>query len=347
MTTIPKLELLDFAFNIFVSAGVDQKLARPWAEVLVWANLRGTDSHGVMRIPRYVGLIEQGAINGDPDMHLAREVGAVAVLEADGAPGGPAMERAMDEAISRAQVHGIGWCSARNTTHAGAVGYFALKAARAGMAGVVMTASGQPLMAYHGARVSGLSTNPLAISIPAGERAPPLLDMSTSSVAFGKLLTAREQDKEIPLGWGIGRDGNGTTNPHEVETLVPLGGPKGSGLSFMIECLSSLAVGNPLIAGTLNGEKASGRFNGVALAVNLAALGDSDQLAVDIENLGTTLTGLPLANGVEELFLPGERGNQTKSIREQEGIPLANETWQRLVEVAQELNVSVPKGYSE
>src|SRR5215469_18453766 len=145
---LAKPDLTTFAAAIFAAAGVEPQMAARWAEAVVWANLRGVDSHGVIRIPRYVDLLKKGSTNPRPQMRLERSAGAVAVLDADRAPGAIGMARAMDEAIARArQVH-VGWCAAKNITHAGAVGYFALQAANAGMAGIVMSASG-PMMAYH------------------------------------------------------------------------------------------------------------------------------------------------------------------------------------------------------
>lgn len=341
---VAKDDLLAFAVQIFAAAGVEQSIARPWAEVLVWADLRGTGSHGVMRIPRYLEWLDQGAINRSPRPYIETDAGAIAVLEADRSPAAPAMLRAMDEAIARARVHNLGWCSARNISHPGAVGYFALRAAEQGMAAIVMTASGQPLMAYHGARVAGVSTNPLAIAFPAQALEPLLLDISTSAIAFGKLLQARSRNAEIPPGWGIDKDGKETTDPQKVETLVPLGGPKGSGLSLMIECLSSIMVGNPLIAGGLSGRKRDGgpTFNGIAMAVNLAAFGDQHQIDVDLEELAALLTSLPRAEGVDEILVPGQRGNATLSERERSGIPLAKGTWNHLVETAEKLGVRIP-----
>src|SRR5262245_58605585 len=168
---IAKSDLKSFAAALLAAAGLARPLAQDCARVLVWANLRGVDSHGVLRIPRYIELIGKKSINPDPQMRVERRSGAIAVLEADRAPGAVAMMRAMDEAIGRAREVHVGWCAARNITHAGAVGYYALQAALAGMAGIVMTASG-PMMAYHGARAPGVSTNPLAIAIPAKKRRP-------------------------------------------------------------------------------------------------------------------------------------------------------------------------------
>jgi ureidoglycolate dehydrogenase (NAD+) len=340
---IPKAALEPFAAAIFAAAGVAPDLAQSWADVLVWANLRGTDSHGVMRIPRYVDLLKKNAINPAPDMRIVRRSGAIAVLDADRAPGGPAMIRAMDEAIARAREVHVGWCAARNITHAGAIGYFALRAAAAGMAGIVMTASG-PLMAYHGARVSGVSTNPLAIAVPAGKRRPFLLDMSTSTVAFGKVLAAKDKGGMVPYGWGLDAAGRDTTDPKAIETLTPLGGAKGSGLSTLIECLASLAVGNPLIAVALQagGFLDNPVLNGVAIAVDLAALGDIAAFEGDVDRLGDALSGLPRAEGVERIYLPGERGDAVRAKREAAGIPVPAGAWTRIVETAKDLGVAAP-----
>src|SRR5947209_7752483 len=228
---LTKPALTRFAAAIFAAAGVAPEVATAWAVAVVWANLRGVDSHGVIRIPRYVDLLKKKSINPRPAMRVERSAGAIAVLDADRAPGAIGMARAMDEAIARARDVHVGWCAAKNITHAGAVGFFALQAARAGMAGIVMTASG-PLMAYHGARVSGVSTNPLAIAFPAGRRPAYLLDMSTSTVAMGKLMSARDAGRDVPLGWGIDAQGRDTTDSTKIATLLPMAGPKGSGLSF-------------------------------------------------------------------------------------------------------------------
>jgi ureidoglycolate dehydrogenase (NAD+) len=198
---IGKSVLTAFTRAIFVAAGVAPDMAETWARVLVWANLRGVDSHGIIRMPRYLDLIREGAIKARPDLRIEKRSGAIAVLEADRAPGPVAMSRAMDEAIARARDVHIGWCAARNIGHAGAIGYFALQAAEAGMAGIVMTASG-PMMAYHGARAAGVSTNPLAIAVPAGRRPPYVVDMSTATVANGKVLAARDKKVAVPARLG-------------------------------------------------------------------------------------------------------------------------------------------------
>jgi ureidoglycolate dehydrogenase (NAD+) len=340
---ISSADLERFAQAIFVAAGVAPDMANDWAKSLIWANLRGVDSHGVLRIPGYVERLRSKAINPVPDMRVEKRAGAIAVLEADRAPGAVAMTIAMAEAIARARVAHVGWCAARNITHAGAVGYFALQAANAGMAGIVMSASG-PMMAYHGAKVAGVSTNPLAIAFPAANRAPLLVDMSTSTVAMGKVMSARDAGRDIPLGWGLDAQGRDTTDPGKLATLLPLGGPKGSGLSFMIECLCSLTVGNPIIAPALEaGGKLDAPFlNGVAIAVDLAAFGDHARMLEEADRLARRIAALAPDAHVERIYLPGERGDSVLRERMREGIPLPQGTWSRLIACAKMLGVTPP-----
>jgi len=340
---ISKDDLLKFAAAIFVAAGIDRATADEWAKVLVWANLRGVDSHGVIRIPRYLDLIGRKAINPRPNMRIERRAGAIAVLEADRAPGPIAMLRAVEEAIDRARETHVGWCAARNITHAGAIGYYALKVAESSMAGIVMAASG-PMMAYHGARAAGVSTNPIAIAVPAKTHRPYLIDMSTSTVSNGKILNAKDSGKSVPTGWGIDAEGRDTTDPHKIKTLLPLGGPKGSGLSFMIECLASLALANPLIAPALLRGTASESpvLNGVVIAVDIAAFGSFEGFTSEADRLGGAIAALPRADGVERILLPGERGDGLLVEHTAAGIPVPEGTWSRLQAAARSLGVTPP-----
>ena len=338
---IRRADLEHYVATIFAATGVPGPAAADWARMVVWANLRGVDSHGVLRVPRYVDLLRRKLINPRPEMRVERRAGAIAVLDADRAPGAIAMTRAMTEAIERARAVDIGWCAARNITHAGAIGQFALQAAEAGFAGIAMCAS-SPLMAYHGARVAGVSTNPIAIAVPGRNVRPFMLDMSTSTAAFGKVMTARDLGTTIPIGWAIDATGRDTTDPNRVSTLLPLGGPKGSGLSLMIECLASLAIGNPLIATALTHDGDDSVLNGVAIAIDLAALGDAERFRDEVDALHDAIAVLPRADGVERILLPGERGDAIKAEREARGIPVARMTWTRLAASGAALGIAEP-----
>lgn len=334
----PALQAL--AQDILAAAGTPPADAAVWAETLVFANLRGVDSHGVIRIPRYLDQIGTGDIRPAAAMRLLKAAGAIALLDAAGAPGPVAMKRAMEEAIAAAKRVHVGWCVARNITHAGAVGHFALQAAAQGMAGLVMTAS-IPLMAWPGSRKAVVSTNPVAIAMPGGKHPPLLLDMATATVSLGKILGAKQAGTPIPEGWGIDSDGADTTDAARVATLLPMAGPKGAGLSLMIECLTSLVATNPVIAPALRGEKSYG-MNGVAIALDLAAFGDPADLAASVDDLAATVAAQPRAAGADALLVPGERGDAERARRLADGIPLPPGVWKQLTEAATRLGVAVP-----
>jgi len=342
--TLSPQALTAFCRALFEAEGVPPEHAATWAEVLVWANLRGVESHGVLRIPRYLELIGLGLLNPKPAMTMLKSAGAIGLLDADRAPGPVAMRRAMEEAISRARAVHVGWVVARDITHAGAVGHFALQAAAAGMVGMVMTAS-IPLMAWPGSRDPVLSTNPLAIAMPAAGRAPLLLDMATSAVSLGKVLAAKDAGTAIPAGWGVDKAGAETTDPAAVASLLPLGGPKGAGLSLMIECLCSLAALNPVIGPALRGELRKGetRMNGVAIALDLAAFGDPGAIAAEATRLAATIAAQPLAPGAAPILMPGERGDAVQARRQAEGIPIARGTWDRLAAEAVKRGIPLPQ----
>jgi ureidoglycolate dehydrogenase (NAD+) len=335
--------LKDFATSIFSACNISSEDALKWADVLVWANLRGVDSHGVLRIPRYIETIKNGNIKARPNITIEKKDGAIAVLDCDAAPGPIGMSRAMEEAMQRANEVNIGWCIAKNITHTGAIGYYAQIAAKEGMAGIIMIAS-RPMMAYHGARVAGLSTNPLAIAVPGGTHPPLVVDMSTSTVSMGKVLEARDAGESIPDGWAMDKNGNMTNDPNSASILMPLGGAKGSSLSLMFECLVSLMGANPLIASLIKpGADPSGfRQNGLAIAINVSAFVDINNYRNEVDLLASAIKSLPRAEGVEEIYAPGERGDAILVERTKNGIPLPQGTWERLSQSASTLGIEMP-----
>jgi ureidoglycolate dehydrogenase (NAD+) len=338
---IGDVTLRTFAANLLQAGGLAPEHAAQTADLLVWANLRGADSHGVLRIPRYVEMIELGIINPKAEPRLISDRGATAVLDADRAPGAVGMTMAAKKAVALASNNGIGWCSARNISHAGAVGYYATQVARAGMIGIVMTAS-KPLMIYTGSKAEGVSTNPIAIAAPGGNlERPILLDMSTAAVALGKIMAARDAGKPIPPGWGVDANGADTTDPKAVKAVLPMAGPKGSGLSLMIEILSSLLVANPIISACLNGSNEP-PSNGLVMAIDPSAFGEREAFTQAVEQLGQAIKGLPPASDDGEVLLPGERGFAELDKRMREGIPVASGTLSRLIALADKQSVPVP-----
>ena len=339
MKRIDKASLESFSAALLVAGGFRPEDARKTAELLVWANLRGVESHGVLRIPRYIEMVALGTINKTAKPVFTRSLGAIATLDADRAPGAVGMEVAVEKALELAGAHGIGLCSAVRITHAGAIGFFAEKIAERGMIGIAMTAS-RPLMVYHGARAEGVSTNPLAIAAPTRGR-PLILDMSTAAVALGKIMAAKDAGASIPAGWAVDAAGKETTDPSKVSAVFPMAGPKGSGLSLMIEVLASVLGGNPLISAALR-EKRDAGFNGLVIAINPGLIGDQEHFIDEVERLADAIKALPPAEGVDDVLLPGERGFAIADARIETGIPLAVGTANRLLAEAKKYNIEVP-----
>lgn len=338
-------QLHDFATSLLHKGGFARDHAEETAALLVWANTRGVHTHGVMRIPRYLEMVREGSVRADARVEVVRRNGAVCLLDANRAPGAVAMNRAVQTAAELSDQFGIGWCSIRRTSHTGAVGYFALQLTQMGKVGLIMTAS-RPLMGYHGAKGEVLSTNPLAIGVPlSGGQPPMLLDMSTAAVPLGRIMAAREANQPIPRGWGLDAEGAETTDPHQVTTLVPMAGPKGTGLSLMIEILCSLLAGNPNIAPALTGGKPGG-FNGAVLAISPEAFGERDTFLTQVQALANAIHDLPPAPGFDRVLLPGERGFMAQQASEQAGVTVPAATVARLLKLAGELNVDPPASWA-
>jgi ureidoglycolate dehydrogenase (NAD+) len=336
--------LARFVAELFARAGLPEADAAAVAEVLVWANLRAVDSHGVLRVPRYLEFVRLGWMTAAPDMRVVKDGPAWFVLEADRAAGPLAMRRAMALAIDKARVAGIGWGLVRHFTHSGAIGFYTLMAAEAGMAGLATTAS-VPNMAYHGARAAGVATNPLAIAVPAAAHAPLVIDMATAVAAVGKLQHARDSGERLPDGWALDKAGNPTTDAGQAVTPLPLGGMKGAGLALMIECLTSLMVEAPIVEPAIRDRPGGRRHrqNGLVVAIDVAAFTDAAAYARQVDDLAAALKTLPKADGVDEILVPGERGDRILVERRRDGIPLAPGTWRRLAEAAAPLGVAMPE----
>jgi ureidoglycolate dehydrogenase (NAD+) len=337
--------LRDFTREVFARAGVPPHDAEIEAEVLVWANLHGVDSHGVLRIPWYVELLDKGVMNARPNIQVVKETPATLLIDADHALGPVVTTRAMRQAMQKATEVGIGWCVLRNVTHQGAMGYYPLMAAREDMAGIVIVCS-PPNMAPYGARTAGVHNSPIAISVPGSRHRPLMLDMATSIAAGGKLQLARDRGTAIPLGWALDRDGNPATDPQLATTLLPFGGPKGSGLALMFECLSSLMAGNPLLEPALQGIAGAKTHhqNSVVAAINIATFTDVAAYKAHVDAVVDGLKALPRADGCTEILVPGEPEYRTHDERVKNGIPLPEGTIRNLREVAERFKIGMPTG---
>lgn len=333
-------QLTVLAKEIFVRAGMASEQASLVADVLVWADLRGMGSHGVMRVPRYVELMRRGDLNVRPQMRITEETPAAVKLDADRAAGPVAMARGAELAIAKARSAAIGLAIVRSTTHTAALGYYTQRGAREGMAMIAISASG-PNMAYHGARAAGVSTAPLSIAVP-GEDEPLALDMGSGVVSLGKLMQARRAGEALAPGLALDREGAPTTDPRAAAIPLPLGGAKGSGLAFMIECLASLLAGNPILAEALEGTPGGARHtqNGLIIAIDVARFVPLNDFTEEIERLKRLIKALPAQPGAE-ILMPGERGGRN-AVKRASDIPVAPAVLEELRSLARSLGVEVP-----
>lgn len=334
-----------FSQEVFARVGFAPEGAEAQADVLVWANLRGVDSHGVLRIPWYVELVDKGQMKPRPDIQIQKETPAVLLIDADFAPGPVVTVLAMRRVMEKARQVGIGWALIRNTMHQGAMGYYALMAAQEGMAGIAFVCN-PPNMAPHGARAAGVHNSPIAIAVPAERRRPLILDMATSVAARGKLDLAIDKGISIPAGWALDKDGKPTTDPKLAAVLTPAGAYKGSGLALMFECLSSLFVGNPLLIPALQGEPGAmaHRQNSVVAAVNIGTFTGLASYKAHVDTLVDGIKALPPAAGAKEVLVPGEPEDTVHEERLRHGIPLPQGTVRNLRAVAERFDVKLPAG---
>lgn len=336
-------DLHRFVDQVFLKVGFSATDSRAFADVLTWANLRGIESHGILRIPTYLGFVEKGEMKPQSVPRVIVDLPATVFIEGDRAAGPATMIMATDLAVAKAKIAGIGLAQVRRTTHTGPIGFYALRAAEAGMAAIVLSSS-TPNMAYAGAARAGVANCPLAIGMPASGRPAIVLDMATSVAAMGKLKHAEDSGTSIPEGWALTKDGKPATDPRQASVLLPIGGAKGSGLALMIELLTGVMVGNPIIEPILTGrEKRGHRQNALVIALNIAAFSDPGDTADAASALAAALKALPKAEGTDEILMPGERGAAFEVERRKSGIPLARGTWKKLEEMAKDSGLTLPK----
>jgi ureidoglycolate dehydrogenase (NAD+) len=334
--------LQTFTAKVFERLGMPPEDAQTEAEVLIWANLRGVDSHGVLRIPSYARAVENGHMNPKPDIRVSKETPATLLIDCDHAFGPVVTVFAMERVIEKARQVGIGWAVLRETTHQGAIGYYPLIAVERDMAGIALVCS-PPNTAPYGARIPGVHNAPIAIGVPAKTHRPLLLDMATSVAAGGKVMLARDKGIAMPEGWAIDVEGHPTTDPNRVGALLPTGAYKGSGLAIMFESLSGIMVGNPLLGPVLSGGQRPNAQNSVVAAIDISIFTDVEGYKADVDTLIEGLKALPPADGFDEVLVPGEPEDRTYEQRKRDGIPLPHGTVRNLQEVAARLGIEMPR----
>ncbi|MFJ2608290.1 Ldh family oxidoreductase [Streptomyces sp. NPDC087425] len=340
---VPADELGAFCAALLQQGGLGAEHARTTADVFVWAARRGIDSHGIARVPAYLELLAKGIANAAPDLRFTSTTPAAAVLDADRAPGPVALSAAADEAVRRARGTGIASVGVRGTVHTGAIGYYVSRIAEQGLVGLGFVA-GMPNMGYTGVKGAAVATSPLAVAVPARDHAPLLLDMATATVALGRIKQARANGTPLPPGAAATADGTPTTDPELAVMPLPLGGAKGSGMSLAFEVLTSVLVGAPIFAAFHSDDPQGRRHrqNALLIAVDPAAFGSADAFVADVDATLGTLKGLPVADGADGVYYPGERSAALAEQRGASGIPVAPKVRRELTESAARLGVEVP-----
>jgi ureidoglycolate dehydrogenase (NAD+) len=326
-------ELGRFISHLLVKHGACDHDAAVVANGLVWANLRGSDGHGVSRLPRYLNLLARGEIDPKAQPRIVHDRVATVVVDAGHGFGPVAVMHAAALAVERAKRTGICLVLIRHTTHTGAIGRYAQWIAEHGCAAVLMGA-GPALMAYYGARVASMATSPIAIAVPSG-KGPIVLDMATSTISNGKILQARNTGAALPQGAVLNAAGQVTTDAKDAEILLPLGGPKGSGLALMFEMLASVLAGAPIQARALGPEKRTRHTGNTAMfVIDIETFRPLGEFENDADALTAIVKALPLQAGFDEILLPGERGNRTEAARRKSGIPIPKKLWEELGAIA-------------
>ncbi len=334
-------ELARFVADVLIAKGASAADATSVADGLTWANLRGVDGHGVSRLPQYVKMIERGEIDVKARPRLTHDRGAAFVIDGGRGFGPAAMMQAIAIATERARGAGVCFGLVRETTHTGAVGRYAQWMAERGCAAVIMVA-GPAFVAYHGARVASLGTSPIAIAVPS-DSGTIVHDMATSTISNGTILQARATGEALPAAAALTAAGEPTTDPSLAEILLPLGGPKGSGLGLMFEMLTSVLGAAPIQAAALGPRKDTRRIQNCAiLAIDIATFRPLKDFSCDAGALAAMLKSLPRQAGFDEILLPGERSGRTEAQRRERGVPIPPKLWAELSAIAQACAVNLP-----
>ena len=338
--------LTRFVEAVLATRGMSAEDCTILADALVWADMRNVGSHGVFRLPRYLGFMDRGDMDPKAVVETRLELPAALVLEAHKAAGPIAMMRAMRAACDKARSAGLCYAIVSHTTHTGAIGYFANWAASQGFAAIVASA-GSPNMAYHGARTPSLSTSPIAIAVP-GSDGPLALDMSTAILGIGRLAQMKERGERLPEGTALDDAGNPTTDPAKGNLPLPLGGAKGSGLALMLECLAGVMAGTPILAAMIApGAKIRHAHNGLIIVLDVKQFRPVADFKADIDTLAAAIKSQPRRPDVGELLLPGERGSRAYRASLATGAAISSGTWAELEKLAAKVGVPLPAAQTE
>jgi LDH2 family malate/lactate/ureidoglycolate dehydrogenase len=341
-TPVDPERLLAFATAVYVAAGMPEADARLCADTLVQADLWGHQSHGVMRLSWYVARLKAGVCDPVAKPELVVDAGGLAVIDGHDAMGQVLAARVAREAIQRAKAHGIAAVGVRNSNHFGTALYFNLMAARENCVAFLST-NASPAMAPWGGRKKTVGTNPWSWACPAGSHAPMVLDIANTGVARGKVYLAKQKGQKIPEGWAINAAGAPTTDPAEaIEGIIlPMAQHKGYAIALMMDMLSGVLTGSGFgaeVAGPYQAERRS-RAGQFMIAVDIAAMQPLAEFNARMDSLIAQIKSVPLAQGFEEVFYPGEIEARNDARHRRVGLVLPQDTLEDLRAAAKEFGL--------
>ncbi len=350
--------LKEFCVRVFTRLDVPEEDARITADVLVQADLRGIDSHGVARLRRYVEGLRNGMMVARPHVRIVVETPVTANIDAGAGLGQPVSHRAMEMAIQKAVDYGAGFVTVRNSNHYGIAGYYAMMALERDCIGISMT-NADVLVVPTFSRNAMLGTNPIAVAAPAGRERPFVMDMATSTVPRGKLEVYNRLEKAMPLGWATDERGVATTDAGRVLDnfkkragggLLPLGGEgellsghKGYGLALWVDVfcavLSGAAYADMVYPKSADGKPLPANLGHFFGAWRVDAFRPVDEFKAAMDDLQRRLKDAPKAEGQQRIYIHGEKEYEATEMRLREGILLNPKVAADLQAIGEELGV--------
>lgn len=347
-----------FMKDVFIGVGVPEKDAKTCAEVLIAADKRGIDSHGVGRLkPIYYDRIKEGIQNPITNFEIVKEGPTTAVIDGHDGMGHVIGKRAMQMAIDKAKKFGMGMVAVRNSTHYGIAGYYSLMAIENGMIGITGT-NARPSIAPTFGVENMLGTNPLTFGMPTDEPFPFFLDCATSITQRGKIEVYDRVGKELPEGWVIDENGNARTDTHQVlvdlvkgkAALTPLGGIgeetagyKGYGYATVVEILSAALQSGSFLKGLLgfdeNGSKRPYHLGHFFIAVDIEAFTELESFKKTSGNILRDLRNSKKAPGQDRIYTAGEKEYEAWLFRKDKGVPINAALQKDMITLKKELNL--------
>ncbi len=315
-----------FGRRLLLAHGLPEDDATTVARCLVRADLRGVDTHGLQYLPHYLDRVRQGLINPKPKFNVERVTPMVGGLDGDNGFGFVVATKAMATAIEMAGEFGVGIVTARRSTHFGMAANYVLQAMDAGMIGLVFT-NASPGMPPWGGRDPIIGTSPIACGAPANKETPFDLDMSPAAAARGKVRRAARRGESIPLGYALDKNGRPTTDPNAAldgGVMQPIGGPKGSGLSMMMDVFCGVITGAACAGEVGNQFKDYDRPQDVGhfvMAMKPDLFVSKDEYLRRMDLLAQRVHGCRRAEGFDEILMPGERERRLEAEYRRRGVP--------------------------